>query len=658
MTLIDSLVRANTDRNFSDRESGIFNDMEGQLTVVTTVVSDHLTGGVRNAGTLSITGSLITNNAGPGGVVNFGVLDLSNSTISGNQVSGRFAASLEISAGGIRNNGVLTIRNSTIAANFATEPVTGGVGLRHESGTLLIQSSILTRNVFPDSTRPPVAEVSSNFGGDGFIDPASSHNFIGDGNVPPELADGVNNNINGGDLMLGPLAINGGPTRTHALMPNSPAIDAGINPGNVSTDQRGFSRTVGGVTDIGAYEYDPDDLFSLDVREGSTPAMTTDRAGLRHIVVRTADHTLVVFTEGWEAVNLQRLTGAPAAISDAEIWIEPRSGRANITSVGINGEFMLFERQQDGTWTYTNLAGTGPVVLESQRIQSVINISALTTRQENINDQSVTLGYLVRTVTDGVEATELMLFRQSSVTELTNPPIGQPEWHFTNLSTLFTDAGFETPALTTLTGFVTPWNALHFAGVTDQGRIAAIWTAPSLNNIWQISDLSSVVEEPPAFDPASRLAVIQTSWQGINMTALDESGSVQVLWWVPTFGGEWLNSDLTEVASGPALAAMSITGFGTAWDGMNYAGLDQNGEVVVYWWAPETDQWVADPLLDQVINRESAALPNLGLASHASSTGLLNLTGRTDAGNLALFTFDVTSTAWTFADLSAIAIRR
>src|SRR5205085_12129233 len=60
---------------------------------------------------------------------------------------------------------------------------------------------------------------------------------------------------------LGPLANNGGPTQTHALVGGSPAIDAG-NPAGctdqnnvaVTTDQRGagFPRVFGPRCDIGA----------------------------------------------------------------------------------------------------------------------------------------------------------------------------------------------------------------------------------------------------------------------------------------------------------------------------------------------------------------------------------------------------------------------
>ena len=58
-----------------------------------------------------------------------------------------------------------------------------------------------------------------------------------------------------------PTADNGGPTLTHALVPGSPAIDAGnpTIPSPPTYDQRGpgFPRVVNGVIDIGAYEYNP-----------------------------------------------------------------------------------------------------------------------------------------------------------------------------------------------------------------------------------------------------------------------------------------------------------------------------------------------------------------------------------------------------------------
>src|SRR5262249_19080377 len=75
---------------------------------------------------------------------------------------------------------------------------------------------------------------------------------IGDGSGG--LADSIT-----GNPMLGPLADNGGPTQTMALLPGSPAIDAGANSaaGLPSTDQRGLARIIGPPADIGAFELQP-----------------------------------------------------------------------------------------------------------------------------------------------------------------------------------------------------------------------------------------------------------------------------------------------------------------------------------------------------------------------------------------------------------------
>jgi hypothetical protein len=58
------------------------------------------------------------------------------------------------------------------------------------------------------------------------------------------------------DPLLGPLANNGGPTLTMGLLAGSPALGVGSNPNDYTYDQRGpgFPRTVGGLTDIGAFQ--------------------------------------------------------------------------------------------------------------------------------------------------------------------------------------------------------------------------------------------------------------------------------------------------------------------------------------------------------------------------------------------------------------------
>jgi hypothetical protein len=74
--------------------------------------------------------------------------------------------------------------------------------------------------------------------------------------------DDFQTNLHNVSARLGPLRVNGGPTRTHALLPDSPAIDAGQFPSqDVLFDQRGGLRIppglfpgVGSPHDMGAFE--------------------------------------------------------------------------------------------------------------------------------------------------------------------------------------------------------------------------------------------------------------------------------------------------------------------------------------------------------------------------------------------------------------------
>jgi hypothetical protein len=85
------------------------------------------------------------------------------------------------------------------------------------------------------------------------------HNLIGTTNgtdgftMPGDLVGSLELPL---DPKLGPLADNGGPTWTMALLPSSPAIEAGATPGQPSIDQRGVVRPQGRAADIGAYEFE------------------------------------------------------------------------------------------------------------------------------------------------------------------------------------------------------------------------------------------------------------------------------------------------------------------------------------------------------------------------------------------------------------------
>jgi hypothetical protein len=91
----------------------------------------------------------------------------------------------------------------------------------------------------------------------GALDPGGDYNLIGDGTGMTGLSNGVNGNLVGSaaapiDPLLGPLQDNGGPTKTHAVLARSPALNAGNLSQLGVADQRGVVRA-GGVN-IGAYQ--------------------------------------------------------------------------------------------------------------------------------------------------------------------------------------------------------------------------------------------------------------------------------------------------------------------------------------------------------------------------------------------------------------------
>lgn len=234
--------------------------------------ADQGGGGIVNLGTVAVTNCNITNNGAAkngGGIFSSGTLTLVNSTVSNN---GSLAK-----GGGIYNTGTLTLVNSTIFGNSAANSGSGGI---ENDGTLNVADSTISNNsagglanadkATAVLTNTIVAGNDSDISGS--VDAVQSRsNLIGTGGSGG-LKDGVNGNKVGvADPMLAGLGDFGGPVPTDALLPGSPALDAGdasllpkdlldLN-GNGNTseplpvDQRGLPRVSGAALDIGAYEH-------------------------------------------------------------------------------------------------------------------------------------------------------------------------------------------------------------------------------------------------------------------------------------------------------------------------------------------------------------------------------------------------------------------
>jgi hypothetical protein len=261
---------------------GIWNNNNAVLMVSNSTLKDNTAtdgpGGIENLATLTVNYCTLSHNTGDvgGAIESFQMLTLSNSTISDNSadvggglinegtmlvsnctISGNQAQGL---GGGIDNLGTAAILNSTISGNSVASGKGGGIAAVGSTVTLhdtiVAGNKTLNGNIVKDfagtvSATVAIQGVTYN---EGF-------NLIGDGTGSSGFTNGdqVGNSANPIDPKLGPLQNNGGQTATQALLPRSPAINAGDPNGTAGLpafDQRGFGfpRIVDNRVDIGAFE--------------------------------------------------------------------------------------------------------------------------------------------------------------------------------------------------------------------------------------------------------------------------------------------------------------------------------------------------------------------------------------------------------------------
>jgi hypothetical protein len=219
-----------------------------------------LGGGVYNSGKLTISKTTVVGNtvqagftygsfgsvasADGGGIFNQGTMIMSNSTLVANTARHVSLGFVFSRGGGISSRGLATISNSTLSGNGA-----GGI-YSYQGYSVVLQDSIVANSSPGGNCAGTVTSEGYNLSSDGTCNLSNT----GD--------------LNNTDPMLGPLQSNRGPTQTMALLPGSPAIDAG-NPSGctdgqgqlLETDQRGMPRPDKEDTkgcDMGAYELEGD----------------------------------------------------------------------------------------------------------------------------------------------------------------------------------------------------------------------------------------------------------------------------------------------------------------------------------------------------------------------------------------------------------------
>ncbi|MEM8642811.1 MAG: DUF4347 domain-containing protein, partial [Cyanobacteria bacterium P01_G01_bin.54] len=245
LALNNVVVTKNGVSGFGSFGGGIWSNT-GNIVVTNSTVSQNGSigggGGIHtNSGSVTLVNSTVSGNTsiGGGGIASGGLLTLTNSTVSGNSAG---------NGGGIYLGGDAILLNSTIA--FNTTGLDGGGLFSMGSPNIQIQNTIVANNIDVNGGNAP--DISANLS-NGTVQYSLITNT--DGISGQSLINGVNGNIIGQDPLLGSLQNNGGSTATHALLPGSPAINAGNNSlVSVSIDQNGNLRIVDFNVDIGAYE--------------------------------------------------------------------------------------------------------------------------------------------------------------------------------------------------------------------------------------------------------------------------------------------------------------------------------------------------------------------------------------------------------------------
>ena len=300
-----TVERCNFVNNVGSFGGAIFN-ASGTMTIIDSTFSQNnaIAGAaIYNSGPLTMKGCTLSGNSGRNGAgfyndTNAEVqVNIRNSTFSSNQ-----ALDNDVSVGGglLNFRGTVNLESCTFTGNSASGL---GAGILSSSDI----SSTRVRNCIIAGNAQTDVDINGS-GANPFI--SDGFNLIGDGQATGAFANSSDQIIGDASPGLGALASNGGPTQTHALGANSPAIDAGDT--SEAFEQRGVARPqssdVTNRDDIGAFE-------------------STDPSGAAGLVVTTTADTLandglISLREAIGAANDN--AGEDTITFDANVFVAPR----------------------------------------------------------------------------------------------------------------------------------------------------------------------------------------------------------------------------------------------------------------------------------------------------------------------------------------------
>ncbi len=249
-TLTNCIVSGNSAANNGGalaNETGTLSTSDGTTALSDCTLSGNTAGndggGLYNrGGTATLTNCAVSGNSA--GAFGGGLLDasghntttLTNCTVSANSATN--------GAGVVNIDGTTTLTNCTVSGNSANS-VGGGLYNNGGGSTTLTNCTVSGNSGYGGG-------LYNSYGGTATLTNTIVAGNLSDADISGGGGYSGNNNLIGGNPLLAPLGNYGGPTQTMALLPGSPAIDAGTSTGATATDQRGEGRV--GAVDIGAFE--------------------------------------------------------------------------------------------------------------------------------------------------------------------------------------------------------------------------------------------------------------------------------------------------------------------------------------------------------------------------------------------------------------------
>jgi CSLREA domain-containing protein/uncharacterized repeat protein (TIGR01451 family) len=328
----------------------------------------------------------------PTAIRGVGIAQLTNVTISGNSTgSANSAIRVEPQTGTSLS---LTLTNVTVSGN--TTSAAGGNGAIWQrplggSHVIVLHNTIASGNL--------VGGIANDI--EGTVDASSSFNLIGTGGG---LSNGINGNLVGiNDPLLAPLSNYGGEQLTRALLPGSPAINAGSNGLATNADQRGVARPQQGTVDIGAFESQG---FVLSLLSGTPQTAPVNAPFALPLVVGVAPNFAGEPVDGGQVTYSAPGAGASATLS-SPATISASQASATATANGIVGSYSVTAAASGATGTpafaLTNgVVGTTTTIGDIAPAVSVVGEPYVVTVSVSDGVSAVTTGTVeVRQLSDG-----------------------------------------------------------------------------------------------------------------------------------------------------------------------------------------------------------------------------------------------------------------